>query len=216
MPSEMRFSRAVSPFAEKIRRRAILFIAVPLLQLAGCAVGPDFKKPAAPQVSDYTAHRSQPQRRPEVAGGDAQRFLKGNDISADWWTLFHSRDIDELIQQSLTNNQTSRRRRRRFGSRGKTPWRNAAPSFLQLSAGFSATRQQQPADARARAQLQCLSYDLFTPQVTVSYMPDVFGLNRRTVESLAGAGTARPLPDDRRLHHPDRQCRGHRDPGGLD
>ncbi len=27
-------------------------------------------------------------------------------------------------------------------------------------------------------------YNLFTPQVSVSYVPDVFGLNRRTTESL--------------------------------
>jgi NodT family efflux transporter outer membrane factor (OMF) lipoprotein len=30
-----------------------------------------------------------------------------------------------------------------------------------------------------------LNYSLYTPQVSVSYVPDVFGLNRRTVESLS-------------------------------
>ena len=29
-----------------------------------------------------------------------------------------------------------------------------------------------------------LNYSLYTPQVSVSFVPDVFGLNRRTVESL--------------------------------
>ena len=29
-----------------------------------------------------------------------------------------------------------------------------------------------------------LTYNLFTPQVSVSYAPDVFGLTRRTVESF--------------------------------
>jgi outer membrane protein TolC len=28
-------------------------------------------------------------------------------------------------------------------------------------------------------------YNLFTPQLSISYMPDIFGLNQRTVESLA-------------------------------
>ena len=33
-------------------------------------------------------------------------------------------------------------------------------------------------------------YNLFTPQVTVSYVPDIFGLNRRMVESLAAQAEA--------------------------
>ena len=35
---------------------AALWAVLLLLPLAGCAVGPDFKKPDAPQVSDYTPH----------------------------------------------------------------------------------------------------------------------------------------------------------------
>ena len=38
--------------------------------------------------------------------------------------------------------------------------------------------------SRRRPTDNALQYNLFTPQVSVSYVPDVFGLNRRTVESL--------------------------------
>ena len=40
----------------------------------------------------------------DVAGGEAQRFAKGADIAADWWTLFHSKPLNELIAQALANN----------------------------------------------------------------------------------------------------------------
>ena len=56
-------------------------------------------------------------------------------------------------------------------------------------------------------------YNLFTPQVSVSYVPDVFGLTRRTVESLQGAGRGSALSDDRGLYHPGQQCGGRRGPG---
>jgi outer membrane protein TolC len=80
-------------------------IAVALLLTAGCTVGPDFEGPAAPDVSDYTASPlSTTVTSTNVAGGEAQRFAKGSDISADWWSLFHSKPLNDLIEESLTNN----------------------------------------------------------------------------------------------------------------
>jgi NodT family efflux transporter outer membrane factor (OMF) lipoprotein len=50
---------------------------------------------------------------------------------------------------------------------------------------MSASRQQDPPGALAAVPSNnAFLYNLFTPQVSVSYVPDVFGLNRRTVESL--------------------------------
>ena len=39
-----------------------------------------------------------------VPGGEAQHFAKGADIAADWWTLFHSKPLNDLIEQALANN----------------------------------------------------------------------------------------------------------------
>ncbi|HEY3519669.1 MAG TPA: efflux transporter outer membrane subunit, partial [Rhodanobacteraceae bacterium] len=55
----------------------------------------------------------------------------------------------------------------------------------QVNAEFNATRYKQPPAALAPVPSNnAFLYNLFTPQVSVSYAPDVFGLNRRTVESL--------------------------------
>src|SRR5665213_526874 len=84
-----------------------LIVALAYLPVAGCAVGPDFKKPAPPQVSSYTA---QPlpvaTASANVEGGEAQRFATGADISADWWVLFHSRPLDDLIAEAIANSPT--------------------------------------------------------------------------------------------------------------
>src|SRR5215472_10749539 len=79
--------------------------AVGLLLSASCAVGPDFKKPAAPEVSGYTpAPLATTTGTTGVGGGEAQRFASGSDVAGDWWTLFHSALLNELIERSLTNN----------------------------------------------------------------------------------------------------------------
>jgi outer membrane protein TolC len=87
------------------RSRALpRFAAAIVLTCAGCAVGPDFKRPAAPDVEDYSAHPLSATVATNVSGGEAQIFAKGKDISADWWTLFQSAPLNELIDNSLANN----------------------------------------------------------------------------------------------------------------
>ena len=55
--------------------------------------------------------------------------------------------------------------------------------YPSVSADFSATRQGQSGVIAPTLASNALAFNLFTPEVTVSYVPDVFGLNRRTVES---------------------------------
>ena len=86
-------------------RARSLIAALACLSIGSCAVGPDFKKPAAPNVSEYTAQPlSTTVASPGVEGGRAQRFSRGADISGDWWALFHSRALADLVEQSLKNN----------------------------------------------------------------------------------------------------------------
>ena len=98
------------------------------LTLAGCAAGPNFRRPAAPDVSGYSDHPAPTtEATPGVAGGDAQRFVTGADIPGDWWTLFHSRSLDSLIEQALANNHDLKAARAALWPRGRTSWRSAAP-----------------------------------------------------------------------------------------
>lgn len=76
-----------------------------LLITAGCAVGPNFKRPADPKVPGYTpTPPSTTSGTPNVSGGEAQRFVQGQDIPGEWWTLFHSKPLNDLIERSLKNN----------------------------------------------------------------------------------------------------------------
>jgi NodT family efflux transporter outer membrane factor (OMF) lipoprotein len=168
-------------------RRLCLIAALACLPVGGCAVGPDFKKPAAPDVSEYTA---QPLpvtvASPDVEGGQAQRFTQGADISADWWTLFHSQPLNDLIAESLTANHDLKAAQAALTVAKENTLAQRGAYYPKLSGSFSATRNQDPQGALAPIPSNNAStYNLFTPQLSISYVPDVFGLNQRTVESLA-------------------------------
>ena len=59
-----------------------------------CTVGPNFVKPEAP-ASAYT--RSVP------PGGGTRNFAYGGEVAGDWYQLFHSDALDQLVRQALTN-----------------------------------------------------------------------------------------------------------------
>jgi NodT family efflux transporter outer membrane factor (OMF) lipoprotein len=156
-----------------------------LLLVAGCAVGPDFKKPAAPDVSDYTAAAlSTTVTTENVAAGQAQRFAWGRDLTGDWWTLFHSQPLNDLIEQSLTNNHDLKAAQAALSVARENVLAQRGAYYPSVSASFSATRQRQAGTISPTPSSNAFQYNLFTPQVSVAYVPDVFGLNRRTVESL--------------------------------
>jgi NodT family efflux transporter outer membrane factor (OMF) lipoprotein len=156
------------------------------LLMAGCAVGPDFEKPAPPSVNDYTAQPlSATAATPDVAGGEAQSLVKGGDIPADWWTLFHSAPLNALIAESLAANHDLKAAQAALTVARENTRAQRGAYYPKLTAGVSAVREQDPPGALAPVPSNnAFLYNLFTPQVSISYMPDIFGLNQRTVESL--------------------------------
>jgi len=154
---------------------------------AGCAVGPNFKKPAPPQVSGYTP-TALPATLPGVSGnvpaGQTQRLTEGGQIAADWWTLFHSTPLNELIDQALAKNSDLKAAQAALASAHEDVLAQRGAYYPSASASFSASRQHQSGQLAPTPASNALLFNLYTPEVSVSYLPDVFGLNRRTVESL--------------------------------
>jgi NodT family efflux transporter outer membrane factor (OMF) lipoprotein len=160
-------------------------LALTLVLLAGCAVGPNFKKPAAPDVSSYTAHPlSTTSGATNVAGGEPQRFLVGADIPGEWWKLFHSEALNALIEHSLSNNPTLKAAQAALLVARENVQAQKGAYYPSVAGSFSAARQKTSSEISPTPNSGDLYFSLYTPQVSVSYVPDVFGLNRRTVESL--------------------------------
>lgn len=156
-----------------------------LLFSAACAVGPNFKRPAAPQVGGYTPTPvATTSSTPNVSGGEAQHIVEGRDIAGDWWALFHSKPLNDLIERSLKANPDLRAAQAALVVAKENVRAQRGFYYPSAAASFSADRSKTSSVASPFTASGALYYSLFTPQVNVSFVPDVFGLNKRTVESL--------------------------------
>ena len=164
-----------------------------LLCLAACVVGPNFKKPAAPDAERYTsAPLSTTQSTGKVAGGEAQHFIKDIDIPGEWWALFHSKPLNDLIERSLKANPDIKAAQAASLVARENVLAQKGAFYPTVAGSFSAARSKTSKELSPATASGALYYNLYTPRVNVSYVPDVFGLNRRSVESLqAQAAQAR-------------------------
>jgi NodT family efflux transporter outer membrane factor (OMF) lipoprotein len=166
-------------------RLAHIIATCALLLTTGCVVGPNFKRPTAPANGGYTPTPPPPtSRTPNVGGGEAQTFAAGGDISGEWWTLFHSKPLNDLIERSLKANPDLKAAQAALLVARENVLAQRGAYYPTVAAGFGASRSKTSSAVSPFTASGALTYSLFTPQVSVSYVPDVFGLNRRTMESL--------------------------------
>jgi NodT family efflux transporter outer membrane factor (OMF) lipoprotein len=156
------------------------------LLASGCAVGPNFKRPAAPPDQDYgRAPTTGETAAARGAAGEAQRFLAGRDLPADWWRLFRSEPLNELIRQALKDNPNVAAAQAALRQANELYAAQRATLFPSLQGGFSAQRAKNAVGTIANPTnlpQQNPYYNLFTAQLSLTYTPDVFGGTRRAIE----------------------------------
>jgi NodT family efflux transporter outer membrane factor (OMF) lipoprotein len=79
-------------------------LVVTAVVLAGCAVGPDFKRPDPPHAEQYVAPKT------TTATTDAppaarQELLLGESPANEWWHFFHSDALDRIVERALASNR---------------------------------------------------------------------------------------------------------------
>jgi NodT family efflux transporter outer membrane factor (OMF) lipoprotein len=155
---------------------------------SGCSVGPDFVRPAAPTVTRYTQTPLSPTASaPNVAGGESQRFVDGQDIPTGWWELFKSPALNAVVERALKANPDLKAAEAALTVAHENMLAQRGAYFPTASASFAADRGKTSAELSPTPGSGALLFNLFTPGLSVSFMPDVFGLNRRLVESLTAA-----------------------------
>lgn len=194
------------------------FSLAPLLILAaltGCAAGPDFKRPLAPTATSYAPAGLIPEATESapVLAGESQRFNLTADIPFDWWTLFQSPQINSLIKRAFKANpsidsaqaalhQAQEYAKAQEGFFYPTVGASYAPSRNKLAGNMGGSSpgtqgngtviqtSSNPAGPVFNAPVY---YNFHVAQLTVGYVPDVFGLNRRQVESAQAQVDAQKL-----------------------
>jgi NodT family efflux transporter outer membrane factor (OMF) lipoprotein len=155
--------------------------------LCACAVGPNFKRPAPPADPGYGSAPMQGDTASAPGtGGGAQRFAAGMDIPSEWWTLYKSPQLNHLVEQALRANPDVAAAQAAL-RQAHEQYKVQQTSFFPVAQGnFTATRAKNALGTIANPTSLPQTnpyYNLYTAQVTVSYLPDVFGGTRRAVEA---------------------------------
>ncbi len=175
----------VTRFSSAIAVLVIFFL------LSGCAVGPDFHIPAAPDVTGYTREAGvKKTASADITGGEEQSFVAGGDIPAQWWTLFQSPQLNTLIEKALQASPTLTAAQAALRQAVELVYAQQGAFFPTVQASLAPSRQKASAALSPPLNTDQLIYNLFTTEVSVGFTPDVFGGNRRQVESLKALADA--------------------------
>ncbi len=175
-----------------------------LAALCGCAAGPDFKRPDAPAAAGYAAPVATQETASALAlHGEAQRFVPEQDIPFEWWTLFQSPELDALIKLAFKANPTIEAAQAALRQAQEYTAAQQGFFYPTVGASYSPSRNKlagnmggnSPGQQGNGTVIQTYSnpagpkyngpayYNFHVAQLTVGYVPDVFGANRRQVES---------------------------------
>jgi NodT family efflux transporter outer membrane factor (OMF) lipoprotein len=153
--------------------------------LTSCAVGPDFVHPAAPETDRYTKeYLTAVTSSTDAPTGRSQRFVQGRDLAQEWWRLFKSPALNSLIERALNNNPNLQSAIATLRAATQAVYAQEGHFFPFVDANFNPTYNQTSAVLAPIPSSGVSVYGLHTAQMQVSYTLDVWGLNRRTVESL--------------------------------
>jgi len=148
-------------------------LAIVLLQLSGCTVGPKYHPPA---IESPTAYKEVGNWKPAQPN---DQNLGGN-----WWTVFQDPQLDALELQVNVSNQNLKAAEAQFRQARANVRYNRADYYPTVTAGASATRTRVSANRPPPSSIfDGITYNDFTVPFDVSYQADVWGRVRRTVES---------------------------------
>lgn len=156
-----------------------------VLVMAGCAVGPDFQRPASPSVKGFTTEPLPAQTSSaDTAEGQSQQFVEGRDIPAQWWELFHSPALSRLVERALKANPNLQAAQATLRQAQENFYAAEGVLFPVVNANASVVRQHTNGAQFGQPGTPGSLYTVYNATVSVSYGIDLFGIARRTLESL--------------------------------
>jgi len=165
--------------------RSVIAVPVAAMMVSGCAVGPDFGHPAAPEVSRYTRERlASRTSSADVDKGRSEHFVNGKDIPAEWWRLYHSPALNSLVEKAPVANPNLQSTIAALRAAKENVYAQQGKYFPLVQGNFNPARIQQSSVISPTLTTPVSLFNLYTAQVLVSYTFDTWGQNRRAVEAM--------------------------------
>jgi len=165
-------------------RQKFAAISAIVLLTAGCAAGPDFRRPEPPAAKSYTSKPLPERVSPAEASGPSQQFVQGMDIPAQWWTLFHSPPLNHLVERALKANPDLHAAQATLRQAQENARAAEGALYPSVNASGSVVRQQNRGAQFGQPASPGSLFTLYSASVSVSYGIDIFGAARRTLEAL--------------------------------
>lgn len=171
--------------------RSLVVLAAASALLAACTLGPDFKSPDGPKADTYLPDGPTTFVSGGVDGSEAQRIVQDLDIPGQWWAMFQSSELNGLIEQALRANPDIQAAAAALKVAQENARAQRATLFPTVQSNFGASATQVPNFLSApTADPNNYSYSLFTLGLTLTYNLDLWGANRRQIESLEALAEA--------------------------
>jgi NodT family efflux transporter outer membrane factor (OMF) lipoprotein len=149
--------------------------------LTACAVGPDFKRPDAPNAERYT--KSSQTQTAAPADDTAQHITLGQSPPVEWWTLFQSDELNALMKTAVSDNYTLAAARASLAQAQELLSAQTGVRYPQVTLNGGNGRQQLGAQFLGTFQIPAFTY--YAVGARVSYNLDYTGGVARSIEQQA-------------------------------
>src|SRR6202050_5553223 len=187
--------------------RTLLLVGCLVLS-ASCAVGPRYQRPEAPGGAGYApGPLPEATAAADIHGGEIQQLSGRRDISFEWWGLIKSPPLNRLVEQAFKANPTVSAAQATLSQAQELVYAQQGFYFPTVSAIYQAERHKVAGNVNASETIGVQAngenklpqaenpnsqphnlpsyYTFHTAELTVGFVPDLFGANRRQLESLA-------------------------------
>jgi NodT family efflux transporter outer membrane factor (OMF) lipoprotein len=155
--------------------------------IAGCTVGPNYKRPTAPAPPAFKEN-APPPGIPNGTWKQAQpsdQVLRGK-----WWEIYNDPQLNTLEEKVAVSNQTLKAATEQYFSARAAVKVARAAYYPTLSAGPSISRQSLSENRPISIPTSLSQYNDFVLAGQASWEPDLWGQVRRTVEASRATAQA--------------------------
>ncbi len=171
-----------------MRCKGVVVASTTCFLLSACMLGPNYHPPAAPTTQRYLPTHSLPatvSTQNAGSAGNSQSFIVNRDIPGQWWHVFHSRALDDLVAQGIANSPSLGSAQEKLQEAKK--YLDEQFSLLMLpsvNGELVSKREQNSGVLFGSPQTAGSVFNIYGADLQGSYVLDLFGKNRRTLESL--------------------------------
>ncbi|WP_417622006.1 efflux transporter outer membrane subunit [Parasphingorhabdus sp.] len=158
--------------------RNIFGVALSVITLSACTVGPDYRPPAALPDGSTTLTEARDNSNIVMA-----------ELPEKWWQLFDDPVLDRLVDKALRNNMDLRIASANL-QRSRALLAEAGAGRLPVTTGSASATRQRTADNPANGAIGPATMDFFSVGFDASYEIDIFGGVSRSIEAARADSAA--------------------------